>query len=201
MPTFPIFHCKVCNSAVQLESTALKNYFPSSGSSSASLYSSELDSGDFTNYCRGQGNFYTSSPRDKYSSPIGGGGDDDHFNFSGCFQGMCCYCALGGGLSLGSFGTLSCHYCLQRFHTVREFSKLKIRVNDDDADDDDGDEAAATTTTTAISTSGCTKEEEDEVKMKKQSLLWNRQGWAGLSDSLIDHILQLALGENVELVR
>ena len=186
MPTYPIFHCSICESAVQLESTALKNYFPSSSSSGrASLFSSELDSDDFPRYCRGQGKYYLTAPRDRFASPttttttVGG----DHFNFSGIFHGMCCYCALGGGLSLGSFGTLGCHHCLQRFHSVREFSKLKIRTNEE--------EEASANAATAV---GC------NMKKKKGGSVWDEQGWGGLSDSLIDHILHLALGEKVILV-
>ena len=163
MPTYPIFHCKNCNSSVQLEGTLTKNCFPSfCGSIDSLLFSSELDSDNFPNNCRGQGQFYLSEPSDKFTLP-----GENHFNFSGCFNGMCCYCALGGGLSLDSFNTMSCYHCMRRFHFVREFSKLKIR-------------------------------EENEDHSKKCG--WEAYGWAGLSDSLIDLILQFALGKNTKLV-
>ena len=165
MPTYPIFHCRVCKSAVQIESSPAKNFFPMYSSSNPLILSSELDSDDFPRYCRGQGKFYASRASNKFALPTGA---FDHFNFSGYFQGMCCYCALGDGLSPDSFAGLSCYHCMQRFHTVSVFSKLKNK--------------------------------REESAISEGSDKWKSSGWSGLSDSLIDHILQLALGNETKLV-
>ena len=121
MPTFPIFRCKSCDSAVQLESYySPRNKFP--GSAMKSHYSSELDTDDFGNYCKGQGRFYTLKKPDPFVLPFDGG----HFNFSGAYQGLCCYCALGKGYSLDSFSEVGCYQCKKEYLFIKEFSKLKL---------------------------------------------------------------------------
>jgi hypothetical protein len=160
MPTYPIFRCRVCDGAVQMESNANKDMFPSHGLSKKSLFSSELDSDDFSKYCRGQGKFYSEPPRSVFASPVGA----HHFNYSGTFHGLCCYCALGKGLCSESFRDVGCYHCKRRSLVVREFSKLKV-----------------------LKPNG------------KQAASWEASGWGGLSNSLVDHILRMLVGEKARL--
>ena len=88
------------------------------------LYSSRLDSNDYANYCRGQGEFYALHRTD-YSMPSRG----SHFNFSGVYEGLCCYCALGEGYSIFSFGGVGCYHCKMKYLVVKEFSRLKHSTN------------------------------------------------------------------------
>jgi hypothetical protein len=125
-----------------------------------SHYSSELDSDDFANYCKGQGRFYSLKRTNLFALPS----DGSHFNFSGVYQGLCCYCALGKGYSLDSFGGVGCFQCKKEYLFIMEFSKLKLMGGGD----------AGT---------------------------WESRKWAGLSDSLIDLILRMLVGENVKLVQ
>lgn len=158
MPTYPIFHCRVCDSAVQIESSATRGMFPTQGFSKQLLLSCELDSDDFAKYCRGQGRFYANPPPSIYISPVG----QNHFNYSGTFHGLCCYCALGEGLCPESFRDVGCYQCKRRALVVKEFSKLKDVV--------------------------C------------HSSSWEANGWSGLSNSLIDYILGMLVGEKTKLV-
>jgi hypothetical protein len=161
MPTYPIFQCKVCDSAVQLESAASKNAFPMCGFGRQVQFSCQLDSDDYSKNCRGQGRFYASVPSSPYASPV----DQNHFNYSGSFAGMCCYCAFGSGLCRESFEEVGCYQCKRRYQAVREFSKLKVQ-----------------------------KTEEGEQTS------WESSGWGGLSDSLVDLILHMVVGEKAKLV-
>ncbi len=195
MPTYPIFHCKVCDSAVQMESSASKNMFPVCGLGRNLLFSRELDSEEeFVKYCRGQGRFYAinnnnnNNPQQQLSSlsyyassPVG----QNHFNYSGTFQGLCCYCALGRGLCSESFQDVGCYHCKRRALVVKEFSKLKVVLRRG------GAAAAASggaTTTTTVAAA------------KASSSSWESNGWAGLSNPLIDHILKMLVGEKTRLV-
>lgn len=123
MPVYPIFRCKGCGCAVQLESHATKGMFPSHGFHLNTLFSGELDSDEFAKYCRGQGRFYAEPPRSLYASPV----NANHFNYSGIFQEMCCYCALGEGLCAESFRDIGCYHCKRRYMAITEFGKLKRR--------------------------------------------------------------------------
>jgi hypothetical protein len=157
MPTYPVIPCKNCSAAIQEDS-----FLSSKKSFHADVfkrnYSSELDSEDFAHYCRGQGSFY-SFPKGKFALPLNG----SHFNFSGTYIGLCCYCALGSGYSLVSFNDVGCYHCKTRCMLIREFSKLKHQGRGRDGS-------------------------------------WEACGWAGLSDSLIDFILRMIVGEKVKLM-
>ena len=157
MPTYPVFPCKNCSADVQEDS-----FFVSKKSFHTDVfkrnYSSELDSEDFAHYCRGQGSFYP-HPKGKFALPPNG----SHFNFTGIYNRLCCYCALGSGYSHFSFNDVGCYHCKTRCMLIKEFSKLKLQGRGKDGS-------------------------------------WKSCGWAGLSDSLIDLILRMIVGEKVKLV-
>lgn len=54
--------------------------------------------------CRGQGRCYA-------KKPIGKPTYDNHFNFSGAFEGLCCYCAFHSGWCLSSLREVGCLLC------------------------------------------------------------------------------------------
>ena len=161
MPTYPVMFCRKCNASVQLESnTKLGDAFPKL--SLRVLYSNGLDSDDYSNYCRGQGKFYSLRRTDLYALPSSG----SHFNFSGVYAGLCCYCALGEGYSYFSFDGVGCYHSKMKYLVVKEFSRLK-----------------------------------HQRSANGQAPSWENCTWGGLSDSLVDLILKMAVGETVKLIQ
>jgi hypothetical protein len=100
---------------------------PSSSMKRVTLFSSEFDSDDFAYYCRGQGRFYCNPPEDVEMITK----DYDHFNFTGLFSGLCCFCARMKGFFHASFDCVGCYHCKRRFMVLDEFSKLKQRKHID----------------------------------------------------------------------
>ena len=158
MPTYPIFRCKGCNCAVQMQNDEVCAASVAFGG--RTLISSELDSERFADYCKGQGSFYAEKPVNLYDCSKR---FQTHFNFSGLYEGMCCYCALGRGLYSGSFVSVGCYQCKRSEALLREFSKLKLRGSDD-------------------------------------VISWISCGWSGLSDSVIDLIMKMVVGEKTLLL-
>jgi hypothetical protein len=154
MPSYPITRCEVCDGAVQLHVELQTASLMAGGSLPKTPFSTELDSNRFWAYCRGQGSFYGVEPADIYAAPKR---FDTHFNFSGAYTGMCCYCALTRGYNMGSFISVGCYHCKRNEMLIKEFSKLKKRRGD------------------------------------VSSISWSTCGWGGLSDSVIDLILQMVV--------
>jgi hypothetical protein len=90
------------------------------------LFSSQLDSDRFPAFCRGQGAFYAVEPSDPFQIPKR---FETHFNFSGAYQGVCCYCAMVNGYNFRSFLAKGCYHCKRSELLIREFSKLKHRAS------------------------------------------------------------------------
>ena len=134
MQSLPIIRCTVCACAVQKRTER--------GEAVVGESSTVLD-------CRGQGQFYAKGPArglKKFES---------HFNFSGAFEGMCCFCALHKGWSGVSFASVGCYLCKKHKFQIREFSRLKGPDN----------------------------------------AVGSPVNWAGLPDSVIDHILKMVVGD------
>ena len=128
MPTYPIFRCKECNCAIQMQSEGHAATFIAIGKKSEgapTLFSSELDSDRFSDYCRGQGSFYAMKPANPFEYPKR---FETHFNFSGAYEGMCCYCALMRGFHADSFISVGCYHCTRSDALITEFSRLKRRT-------------------------------------------------------------------------
>jgi hypothetical protein len=89
------------------------------------LFSTALDSDRSPAYCRGQGSFYGTKPVDPYKFPER---FETHFNFSGAYSKLCCYCALVHGYNMRSFIDVGCYHCKWSIALIREFSKLKRRT-------------------------------------------------------------------------
>ena len=82
-----------------------------------------FESGDFAKTCRGQGTFYKQRVQHnagRQIPPL-----DAHFNFLGCFKGLCCYCALTRGWPSASFSSASCYHCRRMAELVGTFATLK----------------------------------------------------------------------------
>jgi hypothetical protein len=111
---YPFFSCVICRNRVQLAVYCIPGELPSGGclergSRSSTLFEEEAV---FSQHCRGQGtrfsvwNRVTHSPHDD-SSLI-------HYNFTGCYSGMCCFCALKVGFSADIFGQVGCRHCVRK---------------------------------------------------------------------------------------
>ena len=127
--SYPFFQCTSCSANVQLQ-WVLKTrfYLPLMSHSNtfnpsipAVMVTSELDSEDFANNCRGQGNRYAVKVSDKkvQMSPGEWISPDSHFNFTGMFEGKCCFCALRMGFYFSS--DVVCYHCQRREMLLREF--------------------------------------------------------------------------------
>ncbi len=137
----PFFPCSVCSAYVQLKWESVERYYMPNVSkyniskltTGTLMITSELESDDFANNCRGQGSKY-SNKASLYSlkSPVEE--SDEHFNFSGTFKGVCCFCAVRMGLSSVSFQEISCYHCKQRNMLFLEFYRLRRVRNSSDGE-------------------------------------------------------------------
>ena len=127
-PSFLLRHCSSCDCAVQQREQSSYCCLPGSSLQRTALFSSRFDSDDFAYYCRGQGVFYSDKSH-PHSAP-----DDndpqDHFNFSGLFSGLCCFCARMQGFYHGPFVDIACYHCKRRLMVLEEFGKLKKSKKD-----------------------------------------------------------------------
>lgn len=89
------------------------------------MVTSELESDDFVNNCRGQGSRYSEKCTET-TVQLQNKQEDFHFNFMGEYKGLCCFCAVRIGLSSLSFADISCYHCKRRDMLYREFSKLRV---------------------------------------------------------------------------
>jgi hypothetical protein len=169
---YPFFSCASCGSNVQLEQTLKRKYhFPDATRYGANpdffvKTTTELDSEDFANNCRGQGLKYAQRRVTAVQIKAGETITTDRstqYNFHGQFVGRCCFCALRTGLDLLSFSDIGCYHCKRREILFFEFSRLKR----------------------------ARKLQLDDGGVVGSS--WKANGWSGLSDALIDHILVLAV--------
>ena len=125
-PSFPLQYCIQCRCAVQQKEAQAFLRLPGSSMKRVTLFSSEFDSDDYANYCRGQGIFYSNKADDVEMIVK----DYDHFNFTGLFSGLCCFCAVMKGFFHASFECVGCYHCKRRFMVLEEFSKLKNHSRD-----------------------------------------------------------------------
>ena len=110
--------CTQCRSAIQRDYSSGALCPEWTGDPTATRF----DSGDFAHNCRGQGAFYAVQAQHIQGQIPSFAA---HFNFQGCFQGLCCYCAIRRGLVLASFADICCYHCKRRQFVVGEFSRLK----------------------------------------------------------------------------
>jgi hypothetical protein len=134
--SYPFFPCSVCSAYVQLRWRELEKHsmpvvsqIDVVGSRKPIvMVTSELESDDYVNNCRGQGRKYAERCTDKGFQIVVGKWNhpDDHFNFDGLFQGVCCFCAARMDLSLTIFKDIACYHCKQRDFLFREFALLRV---------------------------------------------------------------------------
>lgn len=129
----PFFSCSVCSAYVQLKWHETERYYLPDVSKrelfkSTKKYmmiTSELESDDFANNCRGQGSRYSIKGKHYLLQGVSAS-SEDHFNFEGKFQGMCCFCATRMEFSFELFSEVSCYHCKQRNMLFLEFSRLRV---------------------------------------------------------------------------
>lgn len=119
--SYPFFKCISCSSRVQKAIAYTTGCMPIVVVNDRRVkLSSEFDDGDFTKHCRGQGARYNDPTLPAYVEYVEG----LHFNFSGCFSGFCCFCALQSGFGSESFLSAGCVNCMRKEAARAEFAKL-----------------------------------------------------------------------------
>ena len=130
----PFFSCSVCSAYVQLKWNEPERYFLPDVSkrelfkttSKYMMVTSELESDDFANNCRGQGTRYSNKGGHYLLQGTAASHESNHYNFEGKFRGMCCFCATRTGFSFELFTDVSCYHCKQRNMLFLEFSRLRV---------------------------------------------------------------------------
>lgn len=115
--SYPFFDCVVCGGRVQKAVICIPGSLPPiSYLDRGSSFSSSFDNAsEFVRHCRGQVSRYWDD------------GQEFHFQFSGCFAGRCCFCALNAGLGLDVFTLNGCYNCTRKEKLRAEFAKLVQR--------------------------------------------------------------------------
>ena len=118
---YPFIKCVLCKNRVQ----KVIEYTPGRMPSAVILdrhmkLSGEFDDGDFTKHCRGQGTRYNDPSLPAFVEYV----DGHHFNFTGYFNGCCCFCALHNGFGTEMFLTNGCVNCMRKETLRLEFAKL-----------------------------------------------------------------------------
>ena len=103
-PSFLLRHCSSCDCAVQQREQSSYCCLPGSSLQRTALFSSRFAPDDYD--------------------------PQDHFNFSGLFSGLCCFCARMQGFYHGSFVDIACYHCKRRLMVLEEFGKLKKSKKD-----------------------------------------------------------------------
>ena len=114
--SYPFFDCIVCHNRVQKMICISRGSLPlialrSKGVGFSSLFD---DESVFELHCRGQGLKYNHL---RGAQAFGVGmedGDAEHYNFSGCFAGMCCFCARHSGFGSELFICSGCRNCVRK---------------------------------------------------------------------------------------
>lgn len=119
MPSlYPFFECSACGLRVQqaLDNAELGAFPKIVVHNFRTKLSSVFDNkDDLTLSCRGQGARYNVCET-RYH--------ERHYNFTGVFQGRCCFCALIGGIARESFLDIACFHCRYKEDIRCEFVKL-----------------------------------------------------------------------------
>jgi hypothetical protein len=122
MPSsYPYFDCTSCGSRVQRATAYSTGNLPMIAvTDRRTKFSSQFDRGNFARYCRGQGLRYNEPGAPAFADFV----NDYHYNFSGFFEGRCCFCALHGGFGTELFLTSGCFNCRRKEALRIEFSRL-----------------------------------------------------------------------------
>jgi hypothetical protein len=121
---YPYFECIVCHNRVQKVVDVTDGFVPAIVMLRPETPLSALfdDAGVSELHCRGQGSRYNHKKR------FDGSDEDLHFNFSGCFIGMCCFCACHSGFGTELFLCNGCSHCVRkdilRLGFTRPFSRV-----------------------------------------------------------------------------
>ena len=111
---YPFFQCVSCHARVQKAVPYSRGMLPNIVVFNKSvLLSDGFEGTDYVNFCRGQGR-RVSLDLVPFS----------HFNFSGCFDGHCCFCALHSGFGEELFMDVACDKCIQKEMMRKMWSRL-----------------------------------------------------------------------------
>ena len=124
--SYPFFHCVVCHHKVQQVVDIRRGYLPAISLINKDVRFSSLfdDKTLFELHCRGQGPLYNHP----HPSPFGAGdarADEIlHYNFSGFFSGLCCFCARYSGFGENLFMHNGCSNCVRKDILRSGFARL-----------------------------------------------------------------------------
>ena len=111
---YPFFECVSCHSRVQKVVPCSRGMLPNHVVFNKNVLLSEgFDGEDYVNFCLAQGRRV---PVELLSFA--------HYNFSGCFDGYCCFCALHAGFGEALFVEVSCKKCIQKEEVRKIWSSL-----------------------------------------------------------------------------
>lgn len=161
--SYPFFECVACSSRVQKAVFCVPGSLPPVAYLSRhSRFSSAFDEdSEFVRHCRGQGAHYHT----RHEMPLLYPSDGVESLHSGCFAGLCCFCAFSSGFGRDAFDRTGCCNCVRKECMRKAFSGLLAKRRKD----------------------GCASSPSSAVS-------WASHGWAALPSALVDHILWFALG-------
>jgi hypothetical protein len=115
--SYPFFKCLSCQTKVQQVIAYDKGVMPYLVVSSNVPLSGVFETDKLFLFCRGQGFRYA----DRDHSPFMNFVDGYHFNFSGVFEGYCCFCALHAGFGTELFLGTGCYGCKHKQAAIEAF--------------------------------------------------------------------------------
>jgi hypothetical protein len=156
---YPFFECIVCRNRVQ------KVVDMPVRRKDERFSASFDDDRVFERHCRGQGPKYNHR-RGALAFGVEGSDllDTDHYNFSGFFAGMCCFCARHSGFGTELFVCSGCRNCVRKDIMRSAFARLMCGGG----------------------------RRRDGAESSSSS--WEAHGWRALPDALVDRILSFVVG-------
>jgi hypothetical protein len=127
--SYPFFECIVCRNRVQKVVDLDKGLLPMVSMRRKDERFSSLFDDDrlFERQCRGQGPKYNHGGGALAFGVEGGDFNIDHYNFSGFFAGMCCFCARHSGFGTELFVCSGCRNCVRKDILRSAFARLLSR--------------------------------------------------------------------------
>jgi len=124
--SYPYSICIVCHNRVQKVVEPRRSYVPGTVVRRSAVPSSQLfdDRSVFELHCRGQGRMYNHGKGALAFGTEASADDVLHYNFSGFFAGMCCFCARHSGFGTELFVSSGCHHCVRKHILHSAFARL-----------------------------------------------------------------------------
>lgn len=119
--SYPFFRCVCCNAQVQKAVSYEIGKIPSLLLTHKTIPLSDIfETNQTFAFCRGQGIRYNEH---SYHAVVEFAAEN-HYNFSGAFQGYCCFCALHADFGTETFLSVGCYSCKQTQQALANFIEL-----------------------------------------------------------------------------